>query len=183
VWEEAIEAHYRAAWGAEGEVRHFSAGRISELPVDFVILRYPPSPERNPWIYATCGMSQPGDKKPTELHMFSPLASSEIEELLVVTAHFHRTAAILDVGHSVNFGRPWLRGSNCDHGLVSLPYLSGPSLENLQVGSDRIKCYWLIPLTLAEVTYKQQHGLEALEQALERANIDYLDHRRMSVVH
>jgi hypothetical protein len=103
-----------------------------------------------------------------ELHMFSPWASPEIEELLVVTADFHRTGATLDVGHSVNFGRPWLRGSRCQHGLISLPYLYGSSLENLRIGPRLVKCYWLIPITSDEVNYKQQNGLEALEQTFEQ---------------
>ena len=113
------------------------------------------------WAYATCGMSQPKDLRPMELHMFSPWASPEIEELLVVTADFHRNHIALGVGDSVNFGRPWLRGSKCEHGLVSLPYLYGPALENLR---------------------KQENGLEALEQSFERAAFNYLDPQRESTI-
>jgi hypothetical protein len=181
-WEERVEAHYRVAWRVEGEHRPFSAGPIHQLPVDFAIMRYAPLEERNMWAYATCGMSQPNDPKPIELHMFSPRPSPEIEELLVITAHFHRTGATLDLGHSVNFGRPWLKGSTCDRGMISLPYRDGPSLEDLRIGSDLVKCYWLVPITLAEVDYKQRNGLEALEQAFERAGFNYLDPQRASVV-
>jgi hypothetical protein len=181
IWEDAVEAHYRMAWGVEGEHRPFSGGPIHQLPVDFAIQRYAPQPGRDMWAYATCGMSQPNERNSLELHMFSPRASPEIEELLVVTAHFHRTSAALDLGHSVNFGRPWLRGSECEHGLISLPYLDGPSLENLQIGPDLVKCCWLVPITLAEVHYKQKSGLEALEQAFERDGLNYLDPHRASV--
>lgn len=181
-WEEAVEAHYRTVWGIDAEPRQFSAGPIERLPVDFMVLRYPPHGARNMWTYATCGMSQPGDLKPLELHMHSRQASPEIEELLVVTAWYHRDGATLDIGHSVNFGRPWLSGSACDRGLISLPYLDGPSLENLRIGSERARCCWLIPISLAEVEYKQANGLEALEQAFERAGLDYLDPHRASVV-
>jgi hypothetical protein len=44
-------------------------------------------------------------------------------------AHFHRTGSALGLGHTVNFGRPWLPTSSCTHGLGSLPYLDGPDLE------------------------------------------------------
>jgi hypothetical protein len=169
-------------WGVEAEPRQFSAGPIQRLPVDFIILRYPPHADRSIWAYATCGMSQPNDAQPMELHMFSPWASPEIEELLVVTADFHRTGATLDVGHSVNFGRPWLRGSRCQHGLISLPYLYGSSLENLRIGPRLVKCYWLIPITSDEVNYKQQNGLEALEQTFEQKCLNYLDPNRESTV-
>jgi hypothetical protein len=182
IWEETVKAHYRTAWGVEGEHRPFSAGPIYQLPVDFAIMRYAPQAGRNMWAYATCGMSQPNDRKPIELHVFSPRASPEIEEILVVTAHFHRSGTALDLGHSVNFGRPWIQGSECRHGLISLPYLDGPSLEDLRIGSDLVKCYWLIPITWAEVSYKQQNGVEALEQAFERAGFNYLDPHRTSVV-
>ncbi len=80
-------------------------------------------------------MSQPNDQRPIELHMFSPLEADEVVELLVVTAHYHRTAAPLGPGHTVNFGRPWLDASECKYGLVSLPYLDGPSLEDLEIAS------------------------------------------------
>lgn len=182
LWEETVEAHYRSIWGVEAEPRQFSAGPIQRLPVDFIVLRYPPRGERNMWTYATCGMSQPGDARPLELHMHSPRASPEIEELLVVTADYHRTGSQLDIGHSVNFGRPWLRESACDRGLVSLPYLDGPMLENLRIKSDLVKCYWLIPISLSEVEFKQAYGLGALEQAFERAKFNYLDPQRASVV-
>src|SRR5688572_29449233 len=166
----------------DAEPRQFSAGPIEQLPVDFIILRYPPRDNRAMWTYATCGMSQPNDVMPLELHMFSPRASPEIEELLVVTAWYHRNGAGLDVGHSVNFGRPWLKESACDRGLICLPYLDGPSLETLRIGSDLVKCYWLIPISLAELDYKRAHGLEALEQAFERASFNYLDPQRASVI-
>ncbi|HEY1385426.1 MAG TPA: suppressor of fused domain protein [Dongiaceae bacterium] len=181
-WEESVESHYRSVWGVDAEPRQFSAGAIQRLPVDFIILRYPPHAERALWAYATCGMSQPDDAAPLELHMFSPRASPEIEELLVVTAGFHRTYATLDVGHSVNFGRPWLTESNCRHGLISLPYVDGPTLENLRIGETLVKCYWLIPVTLDEVNYKQLNGLEALEQTFERKSLNYWDPSRESTV-
>jgi hypothetical protein len=126
-------------------------------------------------------MSQPEDALPLELHMFSPRASDGITELLVVTAHFHRTGAKLNLWDSVNFGRPWLDESNCDRGLISLPYLDGPSLETLNVGPARARFYWLIPVTSSEVDYKRQHGIEALEKKFEQNRFNYLDPRRGGV--
>ena len=126
-------------------------------------------------------MSQPSDRAPIELHLFSPYASKDVVELLVVTAHYHRTATSLDLWHTVNFGRPWLNASSCSHGFVSLPYLDGPALEDLRADTALIKCYWLIPVTASEVRFGCEKGVQALEQKFERANFNYLDPLRASV--
>jgi len=44
------------------------------------------------------------------------------------------------------------------------------------------KCFWLIPVTKAEVEYKKAFGLESLEQRFEAAQFDYTDPHRPSVV-
>jgi hypothetical protein len=127
-------------------------------------------------------MSQPVDQRPIELHVFSREEADEVVELLVATSHFHRTGAKLGLGHSVNFGRPWMGTSKCNYGLVSLPYLDGPSLENLKIGSKELKFYWLIPVTRSEVEFKKQNGLEALEELFGRARLDYLNPARSAVI-
>jgi hypothetical protein len=181
-WHTAIEEHYADVWKATPEACEFRSGPIGQLPSGFDVLRFPPHDGRKIWTYATRCMSLPEDENPIELHMFSPRQSSEVVEVLVATAHFHRTSAKLDLGHSVNFGRGWIDGSKCDHGLISLPYLDGPNLEVFRLGSKIMKFYWLIPITLAEVEFKKQHGYEALEVEFERSNFNYADPRRDSVV-
>lgn len=114
--------------------------------------------------------------------MFSPWESDEVVELLVATAHYHRTAAKLSLGHSVNFGRPWIGTSKSEYGLVSLPYLDGPSLENLKADSKELKFYWLIPVTFSEVEFKKRNGLESLEELFDRAGFDFLNPERSAVV-
>ena len=181
-WRADIEDHYQKVWGVAAEPCPFSAGPIGQLPVGFSVLKFPPHDKRNMWTYATCCMSQQADQTPIELHMFSPAESDEVVELLVVTAHFHRTAAKLNLGHTVNFGRPWVRSSVCEYGLVSLPYLDGPSLEDLAIGREMLKFYWLVPVTKAEVDFKMRYGLESLEVEFDKAGFDYLNPGRQSVV-
>lgn len=86
------------------------------------------------------------------------------------------------MGHTVNFGCPWFEKSNSEYGLISLPYLDGPLLENLQSSSRKIQFLWLIPITVSEVNYKKQNGLEALEQKFDEAYFNYLDPYRKSIV-
>lgn len=180
-WRKTIEDHYRAVWGVEGVPAPLPGGPIHELPGEFSVLALPPRAGRDMWTYATCCMAQPGDARPIELHIFSPRESREVVELLVATAHYHRTGSRLDLGHTVNFGRPWLDDSGCEFGLISLPYLDGPSLENLELEAHLIKFYWLIPVSSSEVDYKKQNGLDALEDRFDRAGFNYLDPGRTSV--
>ena len=127
-------------------------------------------------------MSQPDDDAPLELHIFSPKNSGEPVELLVATAHYHRTGATLGLGHTVNFGKAWLDASQCEYGLISLPYLDGPSLENLELSDGGVvKCLWLIPVSKSEVEFKKANGLEALEERFDEAQFNYLDSTRAAV--
>jgi hypothetical protein len=128
-------------------------------------------------------MSQPSDDNGVELHLLSPRADDGLVELLTVIAHYHRTEAQLDAGHTVNFGRPWLPRSRCSYGLISLPYLDGPSLEYLQVDDSRqIRFLWLIPITFEERAFKIRHGLDALESRFESLEFDYANPERLGVV-
>jgi Suppressor of fused protein (SUFU) len=181
-WQNGILDHYWRNWKISPQHCAFSDGPLAELPRDFCVVKFAPHADRNMWTYATCAMSQPNDASKIELHIFSPVESVEIEELLFAVAHFHRTGAWLDLGHSVNFGRPWIAPSICDHGLVSLPYLDGPTLEDGQRDQVGIKFYWLIPITASEKDFKKNHGLEALEECFDRVELDYVNPMRGSVV-
>jgi hypothetical protein len=183
-WALAIKQHYQSNWGQPGETCDFKVPvrREKELPEDFQVRQYGPTSERPEWTYATVGMSQPSDQIGLELHVFSETQSTEVVELLHFTAHFHRTGARLGLGHSVNLGRPWVRGSKCSFGLISLPYADGPRLENGFIQLKPVSFLWLIPITRAEREFKRTHGLEALEQRFEAASFYPPDPKRRSVV-
>jgi len=127
-------------------------------------------------------MSQRHDPNPIEVHLFAPFENEDIVELLVATSHYHRTGEWLSLGHSVNFGRPWWSGSRCDHGLLSLPYLDGPSLEWMEFEQVIVRFLWLIPVTHSEIEFKRAKGLRALERKFEKVKFNYLDPRRASIV-
>lgn len=129
-------------------------------------------------------MSEEADPERLELHILAresdaTVADRDLVELLTVIAHFHRTGQRLGLGHTVNFGRPWLLSSPCSYGLVSLPYLDGPALEWLD--EPRVRFLWLIPITADERAFKKARGLEALEAQFEAAGFDFLDPARASV--
>lgn len=174
--------HYQRSWQVAGRARRWSEGPSDELPPEFCVLEVSPTAQRDMWTYATCGMSLPTEAAPVELHLFSSSQTERHVELLTVIAHHHHTARRLGLGDTVNLGRPWLPSSFCDHGLISLPYLDGPDLEQMKCADGLVRCLWLVPITKAEVDYKKVHGIEALEKRLEEAQFDYAARTRPSVV-
>lgn len=189
-YERAIAAHYEALWGPVRQRLRVGEGPLWELPPDYAVLQFPPGrePGAHPgrrgrgWTYATCGMSQPGEHPRIEVFIESDVEALTIVELLNATAHFHRTGERLGWSHTVNFGTPWLPGSLCDHGLIALPFLDGPRLERARILGHDVRVLWLIPITREERDYKIKHGLEPLEQAFERAGLDYRNPHRAGVV-
>jgi hypothetical protein len=176
--------HYETVWANSARRCLWRRGPFRQLPPGFCVLEFAPSASRSMWTYGTCCMSHAGHSPQVELHMFAPVACNLHVELLTVIAHYHRTGAKIGLGDSVSFGRPWLRDSTCSFGLVSLPYLDGPALEDLVVPEldMSVKCYWLIPITEKEVEYKKVVGVEELERRLEESSFTYLDPQRTSVV-
>jgi Suppressor of fused protein (SUFU) len=179
---EEIRRHYTKCWESNARVLRWDKGPIHELPLNFSVLCFEPRPERKMWTYATCGMSLPTDPDPVELHLFAPQENGQLVELVTAICHFHRHGSFLHHGETVNFGRPWLDDSLCEYGLISRPYLDGPSLEWIEINSSRVRFLWLIPITKAEREYKKQFGLEALEAKLEAASFDYINPARPSVL-
>jgi len=178
-----IAKHYESKWSTPMISVPFTRGPIEDLPQGFGVLAFPPRGERTMWKYATRCMSTPDDVAAIELHMFAAERDDDsIAELLVACAHYHRTGRTLNLGHTVNFGRPWFKGSTCGHGLISLPYLDGPSLEWLNVDGKQIHFLWLVPVTDAEVVFVREHGVDRLEQQFEESQFNYLDPLRRSVV-
>lgn len=179
-YSDLLKSHYLSVWKATFRSYSWKKGPFHELPAQFRVLVFDRSAEAK--AYATVCMSQPEDESRLELHLLANAETEdreELVELLAVIAHYHRTGRRLDLGHTVNFGRAWLPGSSCTHGLVSLPYLDGPSLEWME--TPRARFLWLIPITPQELEFKKRHGLEALEARFEEANFAYLDPLRKSV--
>ena len=182
-YSDRIKEHYIACWSNKPSEHRWHKGPTHQLPTDFCVLEFRPTKQREMWTYATCSMWQPKDEILIELHLFSPAQYSLHIELLTVIAHYHRTGSALDLGPTVSFGRPWMDGSKCTYGLISLPYLDGPNLEDLVLPDQQVvKCLWLIPITKAERDFKKIHGLETLEQEFEKSEFDFLNPKRPSIV-
>ena len=67
-------------------------------------------------------------------------------------------------------------------GLISLPYLDGPSLEWLDIDGIKTQFLWLIPITKQEMDYKKKNGIEALEEKFDDSSFNYSNPHRKSVI-
>jgi len=179
---EEVRKHYERNWGEGYNVYLFDKGPIEKLSPSFRVLEFKPNNERNMWTYATLSMSNYDHPYPIELHVLSSVQDAGLIELLAATVYYHQNTALLGLNHTVNFGQPWQDSSTCTHGFISLPYLDGPKLENLELDNKLVKFYWLIPVTEQEVEFKMQNGVEALENKFEESNFNYLAPDRSSVV-
>jgi len=182
-YKDGIIMHCENIWQSKCSIHTWGKGPINKLPSEFGILEFPPTSNRDMWTYLTCCMSQPNDQIGLELHLFSSIQDLKLVELLTTVAYFHRNTESLGLRHTVNFGMPWQNSSQCSFGLISLPYLDGPELENFKIKKNKVlKFYWLIPITQKEVEYKMQNGVEALEAKLEENAFNYTNTKRISVV-
>ena len=180
---ERVARHYSEHWAGPVETLRWPPGPIEKVRPEFRVLVIPRT--AGSFAFATLGMSAADDPEPLELHVlvksaYRREARDSVSELLAAVAHYHLTEQPLGLGHTVDFGAEWLRGSRCSCGLVSLPYLDGPKLEWMD--GPRVRFLWLIPITAAERDFKRAHGLEELERRFERRRADLLDPKRPSVV-
>jgi Suppressor of fused protein (SUFU) len=177
----SIREHYQRQWGACDELR-WPRGPIEQLPEGFSVLKFQPSARNSLFTFATCGMSATDDAGRVECFILSPVADKSICELLTIVAWYHRNCVRLGLGHTINFGRPWLPQSECDHGLFSTPHLHSAELEQLDNGGGATKFLWLIPITAFEREFMVNCGLEALEMRFEANALDYANPHRQSIV-
>ena len=152
------------------------------LPQQCRVFEYAPSDRTFCWVYATCGMTPLSESSLLELFLLAPCHTESHVELLTAVAHYHQTAVRLNLGHTVNFGRPWLEKSQCSFGLISLPYAFGPALESARLSGKSARVLWLLPVTSDERAFKVASGLSALEELFEKQHFNYLDPLRRSVV-
>lgn len=137
----------------------------------------------DPRAYVTIGASMASEGCGTEFFILSPTEYPGHVETLAMVASFHADPRYrLTVGSTVNVGRPCIDDSPSDHLLVSLPYPYGPRLEHCELPGRHVRILWLVPVTATEARYVGAHGFAALEQLLERSNVDVIAPSRASLV-
>ena len=109
-------------------------------------------------------------------------AGLHVESLAWVT-HFHSFPEHeLGNGSIVDLGRPWMEGSMHHHFLVSWPYSIDRRAAICATPSGDVTYLWLIPIAESEARFARQNGVEALEDLLEKNEVDPADPYRKAVV-
>lgn len=181
---DAVRRHVEGFWPDHPQEEFvWTLGPIEQRLPGFRVRRIAPVKPTDPWVYITIGACEATDGDGMEFFILSPSESPRHVETLAMAASFHADARHrLSVGQTVNIGRPWMEGSAADHLLVSLPYPYGPDLEHCEASGRHVQILWLVPITEAEAKYVRDRGLEALEQLLERNNVDVIAPKRRSLV-
>ena len=181
----AFRAHYASVRGeAQASRRAGHSGPSTRCQKGLASVNSRPNPiglcGRTRMLWDVGGNSQRFSLVEIRICFLLSQKGESLVELLTVIAHYHRTGSRLDIGHTVNFGRSWLPKSRCTFGLLSLPYLDRPELEEFSWDSVVVRCLWLIPITEGERAFKT-HGLEELEALFEEKGFDYIDPFRPSI--
>jgi Suppressor of fused protein (SUFU) len=176
-----VDAWFRASVREEFS---WTLGPMSQAFPRFRVARYAPPTGNDPWLYVTFGASevQP-DGERTEFFLLSPVETPRHVESLAMVAYFHADPTYgVTEGKILDIGRPWLEGSDADHLLASKPLPYAPDFEWCRTGAGDVRFLWLVPITRAEAAFARQHGVEALEDALEDSGVDVMDAERPAVV-
>ncbi|WUR85895.1 suppressor of fused domain protein [Streptomyces phaeochromogenes] len=182
---EVVESHVRAFFmGHTVEVVDYDLGpERREIVPDLRVLVVEPGPRSDSWAYLTagCWASMEKHSHGLEFVMTAHVRDQRFIDLMAMIAYYHGGGHRLDLEHSMPIGKPWVPGSNCDHLLISLPYLHGPDLEHCPLPGGHARILWTLPVTTAEIEFRRRHGHEALEKLFDEAEIIPTDPFRASV--
>ena len=182
---EAVEQHLCAFFaGHEITPLVWPVGPADQRLRGFRVLRIGPGPRTGLWVFASVGASTIADGGRQEFVLCAPTDDPLHLETVAMVATYHAGGGRdrLGLGHTVPIGRPWVAGSECSVLLVSLPYPFGPELERCAIPSGEVQLLWLLPITEAELRFKQAYGLEALEQRFDAVGLEYWRPDRQSVI-
>jgi hypothetical protein len=183
---DGIVRHYRAFWGADRVMDiHWTPEHLGSRLPDFHIAKVRPAAD-GMWTYATIGAWQATAQEHHGLEFIAVSASDDpaVMQSLGMIAYYHAGPPEnrLGLGHTIPIGEAWVEGSTLESILICLPYLWGPKLEHCLLTDRHIQVLWALPITSAEQAFRHEHGVDALEQRFEDAQINYLDPARKSVV-
>ena len=183
---EALEAHLRSFFGGHSiERRTWGAGPIAERIPEFHVFEIAPGPRFRGWTYVTagCWASTADHGHGLEFVLSSNAQDVANVEALFMLAYYNAgpESQRMDWGHTVPVGEPW-RGGRLDHFLIATPYAYGPDFEMCRWATGHARLLALMPISRSERDFKVEHGVEALEQLLEDAAVDFADPLRASVV-
>lgn len=178
--------HIDSYWSLhEKELLPHDLGPLSAQLPQFRIARIPPNSPTEPWVHLTIGaweLTAPSHTGAEFLLLAAEANPQHLDTLARVVRHHAVPSQRLSVGAIVPLGRGVIDGSALDHALVTLPYPYNVNLEYVAADDFAIRVHWLVPITADEAAFAARSGVEALEERLQAAAIDFLDPMRHAVV-
>lgn len=180
----ALDGHIATFWPENRRtILTWDHGPILERIPGFHVVRVAPKTREEAWVYLSVGASTAYSTRGLEFFIMSPMATDQHVETLAMIAHFQSfDAHRLNIGSTVNLGRPWMGRSECDHMVVTLPYPFGPVLEMAPEAANGARFYWLVPISEAEATFIKRDGFEEFENRVEASQVDVIDPLRPLVI-
>lgn len=169
--------------GQKVKERQWTESYVLDLYPYFSVLEIEPGPIAGNWNYVSSGtweMAQEGAGL-TEFTIITDKPGLRQIQILTMNQVYHRDHNLI-LGDSYALGEPWVKGSNCTHILISLPYPYGPGFEQCAIGDGHLHIYWLLPITEREHDYKVRNGADALEEVFETKGLEYWKTKRKSVI-
>lgn len=183
---EAVELHVRRFFRGHSVHFHTWPGPVETRLPGFRVMVIEPGPRTGLWTYLSIGAQQLREgEHGQEFFVLAEKPNDRHVELVTMAAYYSASEDAsfrLGVGHTVPIGRPWVPRSALTSLLVSTPYPFGPELEHCDDPRGHVQILWLLPITEAERTYANEHGLEALEQRFDAQAIEYWKPDRPSAV-
>jgi len=154
------------------------------------VIEIAPLMAKDPWIYISLGTWEVTKDELYEQGRYgidflitSPERNlGHIKTLAMAAVYHSEPKTRINIGHIIDIGEPWMKGSQCDHFLVSFPHPFPHELETILINDIYISFWWLLPITIKEADYAKKHGVESLEKLLEKKRVDVLAVNRKSAV-
>src|SRR5215468_11015705 len=187
----ALRKHINSIWpeNAKEEYVHKEGPMRIMLP-NWRVIEIAPLKAKAPWVYVSLGAWEVTKDELYEQGRYgidflitSPERKLHHIKTLAMAATYHSDPKTrINIQHVVDIGEPWMEGSQCDHFLVSFPHVYPPKLETILINDIWISFWWLLPITKKEADYAWKHGVEALEEILEKKRINTVDVKRKSAI-
>ena len=187
----ALRKHINSIWpeNVKEEYVHKEGPMKMMLP-NWRVIEIQPLKAQDHWIYISIGtwevtkdeLYEQG-RYGIEFLITSPEKNIQHVKTLAMAAVYHSEPKTrINLQHVVDIGEPWIKESQCDHFLVSLPYPFPPQLETILINDLYVSFWWLLPITKKEADYAEKYGVEALEKVFEKKSIHFCDVKRGSAV-
>jgi len=189
-WRRGLTEHVERFLG--GPITFLHETRSSQVHIDVMVV--PASDERPYHTLVTAGISDKRCKTPDDMrdYRFIELMTYlppdwDLRKLTASREYYWPVAMLRSMGRLVHEERshygpghtygveagapPFVEGSLLDNALILTPFAEAAALDTLKIRRRRCRFLWALPITAAELQYKQRYGTCELLERMDRERI------------